>query len=255
MDPRLLAILTVFVIGVISFLIGWLLTSTKWKKKYFDEVQLRKQIEAKSKKQKTSLEQSKKLQQESRNRVQLINADIRLLEKEIKQLKKDKELLRNKLYNKPSSIYDTPKNKNVSTTVFTPVKVEKSDQKQSIDAAIKGPNKRTEGLIKELKTKEGVPFAINSIFTNKLDPIINRVSIFSSSDQKDDLQEIKGINKKIAKQLKEAGFFNFKQIAMLTAQDLDDISDFLGLPEGQAMNDAWVAQAKILFHTKYPPED
>ncbi len=34
MTPRITAILTVLVIGLVSFLIGWLLTNSKWKKRY-----------------------------------------------------------------------------------------------------------------------------------------------------------------------------------------------------------------------------
>jgi len=36
MTPRIQAILTILIIGLISFLIGWLLTSSKWKRKHKD---------------------------------------------------------------------------------------------------------------------------------------------------------------------------------------------------------------------------
>jgi len=265
MEPRLFAILTVLVIGIISFLIGWFITSSKWKRKYFEEVQQRNNFESRNRKLEASLAQAKKNQQESRNRIQLINADIRLLEKEVKQLKKDKESLKNKLYKKQHIIHDTPQRKKVST-ILTPItnrpeqetvkstttytKVLNPEKDRLIDPAIKGPVERSKVIIKEVK-KEAIPFASTSIYANQLDPIIRRISIFSNADQKDDLQAIKGINSNIAAQLKEAGFFNYKQIAMLTAQDLEDISDFLKLPKNQAMDDAWVAQANKLYHAKY----
>jgi len=266
MDPRLMAILTVFVIGVISFLIGWLLTSSKWKRSYLKEVQSRNNLESRCRKLEDSLAQSNKLQQESRNRNQLINADIRLLEKEVKQLKKERDSLSNKQHKKPHIIHDSPKKKHGGAkvtpftnpskqetvkSVTTYTKVVKPEQEQVIDPAIKGPIERSEIIIKDLKNKDKIPFASTSIYTNQLDPIVRRISIFTNSDHKDDLQQLKGIDKKIATQLKEAGFFNFKQIAMLTAKDLEDISEFLGLPRNQAMDDAWVAQANKMYHSKY----
>jgi len=37
MNAKMYAILTIIVIGLVSFLIGKLLTSTRWKKKFFEK--------------------------------------------------------------------------------------------------------------------------------------------------------------------------------------------------------------------------
>ncbi len=259
MDPRVYAILTVVVIGIISFLIGWLLTSSKWRRKYEDENQHRLTMERQNKRLEKSLQQSKKVQEEGRTRLQLINTDVRLLEKEIKQLKKDNKQLNDKLYSEDKTVVPVTKNKDSLHSLFdkeqvksvtTYTKVVDLD-KESKDPAIKSPKEDFIFILDEplAEVKQPSNYTINE--KHALAHIVRRTSIFSNKEHQDNLQEIKGINKEVAKELKEIGFVSFKQIAMLTAKDLEDISVALGLDKDKAMNDAWVAQANKLFRTKY----
>jgi len=259
MDPRVYAILTVLVIGIISFLIGWLLTSSKWRRKYEEENQHRLNLERHNKRLEKSLEQSKKIQDESRTRLQLINTDVRLLEKEVKQLKRDNKRLNDKLYSdKDSTTLSVTKNTSPLQSLFdteqvksvtTYTKVVDLD-KDSPDPAIKGPKDGhmfiLDEQIEEVKERTS---PINK--THPLTPIVRRISIFANKKHRDDLHAIKGISKKLAKQMEEIGFISYKQIAMLTAKDLEDISVAFGYDKDKAMNDAWVAQANKLYHAKY----
>ena len=122
---------------------------------------------------------------------------------------------------------------------------------RSKDPAIKSPKEDFIFILDEplAEVKQPSNYTINE--KHALAHIVRRTSIFSNKEHQDNLQEIKGINKEVAKELKEIGFVSFKQIAMLTAKDLEDISVALGFDKDKAMDDAWVAQANKLFHAKY----
>ncbi len=262
MDPRVYAILTILVIGIISFLIGWLLTSSKWRNKYEEENQAKLNLERHNKRLEKSLDQSKKMQEEGRSRLQLINADVRLLEKEVKQLKKDKKYLSDKLgvdKEKDGKVFPVTKNKSSLQSLFDKEQVKSVTaytkvidlDKEVKDPAVKEPKEENNFILDETintSTKERTNHLGD---THPLAHIVRRTIIFSNKEHRDDLHEIKGITKKVAKELKEIGFVCFKQIAILTAKDLEDISVALGFDKDKAMDDAWVAQANKLYNAKY----
>ena len=261
MDPKVYAILTVVVIGIISFLIGWLITSSKWRRKYEDENQHLLTMSHQKRRLEKSLDQSKKMQEEGRARLKLVNTDVRLLEQEVKQLKKDKKYLTAKLYDKSTDVISVKKDKTSLHSLFDEEQLKSVTtytkvvdlEEEAPDPAIKGPKVGNTFILDEQVQDFTDQVKVVEV-TDKWKPlahIVRRTSIFSNKEHQDDLQAINGIDNDIAKQLKEVGFNNYKQIAMLTAKDLEDISKTLGFDKDKAMNGAWVAQANKLYHAKY----
>jgi len=264
MSAKIYAILTIVIVGLISFLIGWLLMSTKWKKKFFEADRIKKIFENKTKKQEQLLSRSKEELKVAKQRLLHAQADTVKLEKEIKGLHKKNISLKNQslnyshtddTYNKLLNDLNLEKKKNatlkadfkrtvvnnqVSKTIPTTIGTNNnlnSNQKQFVPVNEKLPNEP----LKRQTVAEGSP----------LFPIIQRVSIFSNLEQKDDLALMEGIDSALAARLNTVGFINFKQIAMLTEKDLNTISLEMKMKKGQAMNDNWVAQARTLYHKKY----
>ena len=91
MTPRVTAILTVLVIGLVAFLIGWLLTNSKWKKRY-------KEMEDKVE----GLEREQNLwyrkEKEHTEKETYLESNYSAYKKENKQLRNEVTRLRNELY-------------------------------------------------------------------------------------------------------------------------------------------------------------
>lgn len=242
MDPKLFAILTVFVIGIISFIIGWFLTSNRWKTKYQEELDKLQNLKTKNTRLTVALSESRQQHLESKNQLQLLHADLRVLEKNEKQLRKDNTYLKTKMKDQMKG----------QRTIVSPVRYASERSIQSIrkeipSPAIKAPSEKA---VIPLDKEKGVPKSA-AIFHSSLDSILHRISIFSNPSQKDDLKNINGINDKIAKQLKAAGFYSYRQISMLSSKDIEEVSKYLGLPKNQAIDDAWVEQGRKLYDEKY----
>lgn len=103
-------------------------------------------------------------------------------------------------------------------------------------------NKDITNDISDVKTKNSV----NPIF-RKNSSLDNKPLILSSARPlgKDNLMKIKGIDKKVEKDLNNLGIFHFNQIASWSSKNCDWIDEFLSLP-GTAKKNQWVEQAKIL---------
>ncbi len=66
----------------------------------------------------------------------------------------------------------------------------------------------------------------------------------------DDLTKIKGIGPVYAKELVDAGFSKFEDIASLTAEDITKMSEIEGISEDRIESEEWVKQAKELVEKK-----
>ncbi len=66
----------------------------------------------------------------------------------------------------------------------------------------------------------------------------------SSSDNKDDLRQIHGINKFIEKRLNELGISRFDQIASFGQKDIDELTTAIPLESNQIGQERWIEQAK-----------
>jgi len=97
MNAKMYAILTIIVIGLVSFLIGKLLTSTRWKKKFFDSNLQKKILENKTKKQKGLLTRSKEELKIAKQRLDQSQSGLEKLEKEVSLLHQRNTSLKNKL--------------------------------------------------------------------------------------------------------------------------------------------------------------
>jgi len=87
-------------------------------------------------------------------------------------------------------------------------------------------------------------FQINPIF-NKSASLDYKPMVLSSSNLKNDLTKIKGIDEDLEKKLYELGIFTFNQIASWSSKNCEWIENFISLPN-YARQNHWVEQAKIL---------
>ncbi len=70
----------------------------------------------------------------------------------------------------------------------------------------------------------------------------------ASVEEKDDLQKIKGIGAFIEKKLNRIGIYTFKQIANFTEVDEEKINDLIEFFPGRIRRDEWVKQAQLLLN-------
>ena len=69
--------------------------------------------------------------------------------------------------------------------------------------------------------------------------------------QKDDLKKISGIGRVLESKLKADGIINYRQIATLTAEDIERIETKVIRATGRIARDNWIQQAKDLHFIKY----
>lgn len=87
-------------------------------------------------------------------------------------------------------------------------------------------------------------FKINPIF-NKSASLDFKPMVLSSSNKKDNLKKIKGIDELIENELFNLGIYHFEQVSIWSAKNAEWIENFLNLPNYVRANQ-WVEQAKIL---------
>ena len=87
-------------------------------------------------------------------------------------------------------------------------------------------------------------FKINPIF-NKNASLDFKPMVLSSSNKKDNLKKIKGIDEDIENELFKLGIYHFEQISIWSTKNAEWIENFLNLPNYVRANQ-WVDQAKIL---------
>jgi len=249
MSPQLFAILTIVIIGGIAFLLGWLLTSTKWKKKYYEQERLRKVLEHKTTKQEGLLKKARIREREMEEKLTVEKSAEKERKLIVGKLQKINTDLRTKIatstngtsvtYNRLMNELDEEKKK----TTELQKNLENLNAESEKNTVIL-PHKV---LLKDSNSND----LVQATQDQRLLPILERVAIFSNPIQKDNLSAINGISEVLAINLNMAGFVNYKQIAMLTEKDLCIISEVMGMKSNQAMEDGWLTQARNLYHKKY----
>ena len=263
MSPTILATLTIFIIGIISFLIGWWLTTTKWKGNFFRAEQNRKNVERRNRKLEASLKKTQEVEQEHRNRIQLINADVKVLEREVKNYKREQQSSKNEAlispatgakYNFLMNELNLEKKNNIKLKkqieklrkdLLTNSQSMDKKMKASLDSTIKKTLKLSPESIEENHSYS------NNDLTVALGAIVERISIFSNVEHKDDLSQVKGIDESIAGKLNQYGIYSFKQLAMLKKEDIDILCTALQIQKDLPLSEKWVAQANQLYYKKY----
>jgi len=249
MSPQLFAILTIVIIGGVAFLIGWLLTSTKWKKKYYEQERLRKVLEHKTTKQEDLLKKARIREREMKEKLTVEKAaekDRKLIVGKLQKINTDLRMKIATSTNGTSVTYNrlmNELNEEKKKTIELQKNLENLNEESEKNTVLLSHKV----LLKDAEFKE----LMQSTQNQRLLPILERVAIFSNPSQKDNLSAINGISEVLAISLNMAGFVNYKQIAMLTEKDLCVISEVMGMKSNQAMEDSWVAQARSLYHKKY----
>jgi predicted flap endonuclease-1-like 5' DNA nuclease len=67
-----------------------------------------------------------------------------------------------------------------------------------------------------------------------------------STSGPDDLRRIRGIGPTIARRLKENGITRFRQLAVMSPDELDDLADTIRIARGRVAQDDWAAAAAAL---------
>ncbi|AXK47949.1 hypothetical protein CRU87_02925 [Aliarcobacter trophiarum LMG 25534] len=97
---------------------------------------------------------------------------------------------------------------------------------------------------KDINVVEKNKFKINPIF-NKSASLDFKPMVLSSSNKKDNLKKIKGIDENIENELFKLGIYHFEQISSWTSKNTEWVENFLNLPNYARANQ-WLEQAKIL---------
>ncbi|WP_299521648.1 hypothetical protein [uncultured Lutibacter sp.] len=77
----------------------------------------------------------------------------------------------------------------------------------------------------------------------------NRIGT-ATFQEKDNLQQIKGIGTSIEEKLNNIGIFTFKQISNFNSKDITEITDLIKFFPGRIERDDWVGQAYSLLNDK-----
>lgn len=252
MDPKLASILTVFVVGFISFLIGWFLTSSSEKgklKKYKEE---NSKLLKEKEKAAESLEMRKKKLDKVKNDLDLVTRERNEVKQKNAKLIDDNKRLEAVSHSPSGKLY-----KQEYEALYEQY-VDEMEKRRNLEREklnwMSGGNTSDEkkNSISEQpsqsfieKIKDEVLVADDKLKL-KLNSIFNRVG-YGNALQKDKLTSIIGIDTEVESRLNKIGIFNFKQISMLFPSDLEVIEDAIGDISGRATKEDWIGQAKKLL--------
>ncbi len=129
------------------------------------------------------------------------------------------------------------------------LKKENKDQDDEISAlklALKEKNSKP--VAAPAPVKKAAPIAMDSRGV-PTEPIVDKLSIRNirvQSHEKDDLKLIKGIGPFIEEKVNALGITTFKQVAALTHEDVDLVTDAIQFFPGRILRDDWMSQAQQL---------
>lgn len=246
MDPKLLSILTVFIIGLVSFLIGYFLTSSG-EKSELKKLQEENEV---IKKEQLSIKEGFEIR---KNKISKLSSDLDNTSREVNNLKQvnaklsDENRRLNSISHSPSgklykqeyeSMYEQyidemEKRKELEKEKFTLLK-EKGNNATENSSSQTAINRKAENIVAKVSD-------VNS----RLSSIFSRVG-FGNALHRDDLTKITGIGPDIQSKLNKIGVYNYKQLANLAPADLDTIDEAIQHFPGSALRDDWIGQAKNL---------
>ena len=253
MSSKLFAILTVLVIGIVSFLIGKFLTSSKWKKKYLEANSQNKLLEKRKIVAEAALKDAKVKEEEARKKIKELLSTKRSNDQKIKDLEK-------RIRNKPKIVGHTEESYNeiVNALNAENKKVISLETQLIKKATVSASQKRTSastfksfdndqiGTHKVISTK--------TKYTGSLATILERMSVFNNLAEQDDLTKVDGITTIISDKLKKEGIHNYKQIAMLENNDFPIVAKAIGMKPDEINKYNWIGIARDLYHKKYKVE-
>ncbi len=260
MTPQMHAILTVVVIGLISFLIGWLLTNSLWKRRYNKLKDKYNHFEEDYKILHRQNEEFKRDHAEVLQERDAYQRRVAALEEAL-----DKEYTKKKILIQERDDYRTQLNDRKTTlSTSSTTAQDTKDELERIKKLYEWENKermRIQGEYDKLNAHTN--FSSNngnghtkvnngsnkSSIKQKLGAIFQRIGI-GNPNEKDDLTQINGIGPEISDKLNQLGIYSYKQIANLDKNDLATINDALEYFPGRAERDNWVGQAKVLLKQK-----
>lgn len=250
MSSKLFAILTVLVIGIVSFLIGKLLTSSKWKNKYLEADTQYKLLEKRKISVENTLKEVKEKEQAARKKITELLTTNRSKDQSIKDLEQRISKTAKSTphseesYKKVLDALKMEKKKVMDLEAQLAIKAIPSKKKISTSTStFKSYDNDGLGTAKVLDTK--------SQYKGLMASILNRMSMFNNLEELDDLTKINGINRAIADKLQEEGVRNYKQMAMLEKKDFPIVAKVTGVTPTQIQNHNWVGVARDLYHRKY----
>lgn len=255
MSPEIHSILTIVGVGFVSFLIGWLITSSRWKRKYQDtqlqsdqlvsqtttltaDLNAKKKEIIELKKTNKNLEQTAEHHQSKVDALQsnLKQAQHNSKEKEWKssQLQLEQEKSRSaQLASEIQKLKVTPPV--AAATPLLDVRKKNKKKKKKKTGIEKSTPESTVAKVK--KSKSGKK--------KKIHKILSRITT-DGDTHTDDLTAITGIGPEISKRLNNLGIKNYKQLSRLTDDDLVVIDKSLEFFPGRAYRNNWIGQAKVL---------
>lgn len=239
MNPQILAILTIFIIGIIAFLIGYFANQMKLKN------QLEKtyaQNKALAQRNQRLIEQSNTYKQEGEVAAKLINeANI-----ENQQLQEDNEQLKIERSNLEKECRRLQEQTN-------PKKMERL-----LDALGKEKQERVLLLaeLNELKSLHMGSKAVKEVNEKKVSLKYRLTNIFQriglrSTNGEDDLLKIEGLPASLSSKLNKIGIFNYKQLGLLEDKDIPTIAEAIGVEPEKINQNNWINQARQLYKVKY----
>lgn len=247
-SPELQSILTVVVVGIVSFLIGRLLASSKWKSKYHDAQLQADNLVAQTTSLTNDLNKAKKqLVDEKENSKTLErsiddhNTKLSSLQRNLNQAQSS----RSDEVNKLQAQLDLEK-RSASTL---------QDQVHALEAKVASAPIMSVSKKKKSKKKIKKAAEVNPSVASKkkagsgkkkkLKKIISRISTVGDT-QVDDLTTITGIGPEISEKLNKMGIVNYRQLSLLQDADLETIDKSLKFFPGRAYRNNWVGQARVL---------
>ena len=251
MSSKLFAILTVLVIGIVSFLIGKFLTNSKWKRKYVESDSQNKLLEKRKIFAEAALKDEKVKEEESRKKIKDLLSTKRSNDQTIKDLeKKIKHKSKtvghtDESYNKVLNALNAEKKKVISLEAQLAKKaaVPTTSKKRTSMSTFKSFDNEQIGTNKVIGTK--------AKYMGSLAAILERMSVFNNVEEQDDLTKVDGITSIISDKLKKEGIQNYKQIAMLKNNDFPIIAKVVGIPPDEINKYNWIGIARDLYHKKY----
>ena len=243
MDPKFAAILTIAVVGLISFLIGWLLTDSKWKKKYGQRENQNKLLTSENNHLKEELKDAKEVEKNSNQTLRSLKDRVNEVESSNDRLTTQKVLLENK--------YKVLQQKSSPEEVDRLLEELGNEKRKRVELQaelndIKSAPTITDTTLSDNGQAEDNQPGLKYRLTN----IFQRIGL-KDTNNPDDLTDINGIGPEISKKLNDLGIYNFRQISRLTVKDLETIDEALEAFPGRGIRDNWIGQATQLFRNKY----
>jgi len=243
MDPKFAAILTIAVVGIISFLIGWLLTDSKWKKKFNETNDKNRLLFSENGHLNDELKKAQNAEKNSTQTLRTLRDRVNEAESSKDRLTTQKALLENKYKvleqkSRPEEVDRLLEELGKEKRKRVELQAELNDLKIASEKAT--TNLSTNGQSED--DQPSIKYRLTNIF--------QRIGL-KDTNNPDNLTDINGIGPEISKKLNGLGIYNFLQISRLTVKDLATIDEALESFPGRGVRDNWIGQATQLYRNKY----